>query len=132
MVPTSFVLLDSLPLTASGKLNRRALPQPDDFASTEPKTFAPPQTPVEASLAAIWADLLGVHQVSVNDNFFELGGHSLVATRVMSRVSDTFEIRVLLRDFFEQPTVAGLAELVSDAKKEHRETIPSIRRLPRA
>ena len=79
-------------------------------------------------MTKIWREILDLEQVGVFDNFFELGGHSLLATQVMSRVSDMFETRVLLRAFFERPTVAGLAELVSDAKKEHRETIPAIRR----
>ena len=76
--------------------------------------------------------MLGVEQVGIDDNFFELGGHSLLATQVVSRLSDTFEIRVPLRAFFEQPTVAELAEFAADAKRESGETIPAIRRLARA
>jgi len=131
MVPTAFVVLEKLLLTPSGKVDRRALPAPERSRLDLEDKYQPPRTPIEEMLAAIWADILGLEQVGIRDNFFELGGHSLIATRVMARVSDTFDTRVLLRDFFERPTVAELAELVSAAKKQHRETIPAIRPLPR-
>ena len=131
MVPTAFVMLTALPLTANGKVDRRALPDPDESRPGIEETFVAPRTPSETALSKIWEEILGLEQVGVLDNFFELGGHSLLATRVVSRVSDTFEIRVPLRAFFERPTVAGLADFVANAAQEHRETIPAIRRLPR-
>ena len=118
-------------MTPNGKVDRGALPRPDRPTS-DPKQFVFPRTPAEERLCDIWIDLLKVDRVGVFDNFFELGGHSLLATQVVSRVTDTFEIRVPLRAFFERPTVAGLADFVSNADKEHRETIPAIRRIPRA
>lgn len=132
MVPTAFVLLDEMPLTPNGKVNRKALLDSDETQPEIKETSVAPRNASEEVLGKIWGEILGLEQVGVFDNFFELGGHSLLATRVMSRVSDVFEIRVLLRAFFEQPTVAGLAELVSDAKKKHREPTPAIRRRPRA
>jgi acyl-coenzyme A synthetase/AMP-(fatty) acid ligase/acyl carrier protein len=132
MVPTAFVMLERLPLTANGKVDRKALPDPDETRPEIAARFVAPRTPQEEVLTKIWAEILGLEQVGVFDNFFELGGHSLMATQVASRVSDAFAIRISLRAFFEQPTVAGLAELVSDPKKEHQETIPAIRRIPRA
>ena len=77
-----------------------------------------PQTDTEKKLAAIWSELLGREQIGINDNFFELGGHSLLATQVVSRVRDTFQVRLTLRNVFEKPTVASLAELIASAAKE--------------
>ena len=112
MVPSSFVLLDSLPLTPSGKLNRRVLPEPDDFANTEAKTCAAPSTAVEASLADIWADLLGMNEVGVNDDFFELGGNSLLAVSLFSEIEKRFGKLMLLSTLFQAPTIARLAAIL--------------------
>jgi hypothetical protein len=111
MVPTAFVTLEALPLTPSGKLNRRALPAPDLSAVAAP-AYEPPQGEVEQLLAQIWQQLLRVPRVGRSDNFFELGGHSLLATRVTSRVSDTLEVDLPLRTVFEKPTVRALAEAI--------------------
>jgi amino acid adenylation domain-containing protein len=112
MLPTTFVLLDALPLTPSGKVDHRALPVPDQTKPELKETFVAPRTPVEKALAGIWVEVLGVGRVGIHDNFFELGGHSLNATQVASRLRAAFQIELPLRCLFETPTVAGLARAV--------------------
>lgn len=131
MVPAAFVELESIPLTNNGKIDRRALPDPDRSRLDSQETFVAPRTAVEQKLAEIWGSLLRLAQVGVRDNFFELGGHSLLATKVVARVRDAFQIELPLRSLFESPTVEGLAEFVGEAKKEARGTMPAIRALPR-
>jgi acyl carrier protein len=110
MLPSAIVLLDALPLTPSGKLDRRALPAPD--ARQVGLAYVAPRGPTEETVAAIWRGLLGVERIGVHDDFFELGGHSLLAMRVTSRLRDAFGIQVPVQRLFEDPTVAGLAEYV--------------------
>jgi amino acid adenylation domain-containing protein len=111
MLPAMFVFLDELPLTPNKKVDRRALPAPDESAAAPPTVEEQgPRTAVEELLADIWARVLGVERVGLHDNFFELGGHSLLATQVMSRAREAFQIDVPLRALFESPTVAGLAD----------------------
>ncbi|MET0649873.1 MAG: amino acid adenylation domain-containing protein [Pyrinomonadaceae bacterium] len=112
MTPAAFVMLDALPLNANGKVNRRALPAPDAPRPELEEGFVAPRTPVEAQVAAVWAEVLGVRRVGVHENFFDLGGHSLVATQVVTRLCDAFEIELPLRCLFESPTVAGLSVAV--------------------
>jgi hypothetical protein len=109
MIPSAFVVLDTLPLTASGKVDRRHLPAPDEKRPELGETYVAPRTPLEQELARIWELVLKVKQVGVHDNFFALGGHSLLATQVISRVNESLQIEMPLRAMFEQPTVAGLA-----------------------
>jgi len=116
MVPGRFVRLESLPVTASGKLDRKLLPDPGDDRPDLLEGYVAPATPVEAAIAAIWQDVLGLSPVGVHDRFFDLGGHSLDATRVMSRLSRELEVNLPLRALFETPTVAELAERVLEAQ----------------
>jgi acyl-coenzyme A synthetase/AMP-(fatty) acid ligase len=116
MVPTAFVPLDALPLTANGKLDRKALPDPDQARLSGEKAFAAPRNAVEEALAAVWVDVLGVERVGIHDNFFDLGGHSLLATQVISRACGALQVQIPLRSLFEKPTVAGLAEVVAELK----------------
>lgn len=115
MVPSLYVPLNELPRTENGKINYRALPHPDGSRPELDRPFVAPRTVIEELIAQIWRDILRLEQVGVYDNFFELGGHSLVATRVISRIRDSFQIELPLRRMFETPTVAGIAGEVESA-----------------
>jgi amino acid adenylation domain-containing protein len=119
MVPSSFVVLDSLPLTASGKLNRHALPAPVDFDGRPKLVSARPTTALQILLAGIWADLLDVREVGVHDNFFELGGHSLLAVQLFAQIAKQCGKTMPLATLFQAPTIAQLADaLEKDLKPE--------------
>ncbi|MCP4663860.1 MAG: amino acid adenylation domain-containing protein, partial [bacterium] len=117
MVPAAFVVLGELPLLPNGKVNRRALPEPEP-ARPEPEAAAAPRDPTEELVAGIWEEVLGRDKLGVHDNFFELGGHSLLATLVFSRIRDAFAVEVPLRRLFEAPTVADLAAVVQSIRRQ--------------
>ena len=117
MVPSAFVLLDSLPLTSNGKVDRGALPAPDALRS-EADRYVAPRTPTEQLLASQWSQLLGVSRVSAHDNFFELGGHSLLATQVISRVRATFGIDLPIGQLFDSPSLEAFAVRVDTHSRE--------------
>jgi len=112
MVPSTFVMMDALPLTPNAKIDRRALPPPERMRLESGVGFAAARTPTEEVLATIWSDVLGVTEVGIHDDFFELGGHSLLAVQIVSRLRDSFKVNLPLRVLFESPTVAGLAQSV--------------------
>jgi amino acid adenylation domain-containing protein len=112
MVPSEFVALDSLPLTANRKLDRGALPAPDGTRPDLVTACAPPETPVEELLASIWRQVLAIDQVGIDDDFFDLGGHSLLAVRMLARLQEELDVDVPLATIFERPTVRDLAEVV--------------------
>ena len=116
MTPQGFVLLAELPLTANGKVDRKALPKWREGKSASGQARAP-QTSAEKAVAQMWREVLGAEQVSMTDNFFEAGGHSLLATRMMSQVRTRFGVEVSLRSFFESATVEGLTNLIALARK---------------
>ncbi|MEH2114379.1 amino acid adenylation domain-containing protein [Nostoc sp.] len=120
MIPSAFVILESLPLNLNGKVDRRALPKPDlDTALLE--KYVAPRTPVEEMLALLWAQVLKVEQVGIYDNFFELGGHSLLATQLVSRIRTSFKVELPLRSLFAAPTIAELAPLIQQLQQQDLE-----------
>ena len=125
MIPSAFVLMEKLPRTISGKLDRRSLPSPGQALAEQKGQYLAPRTPVEEMLADIWAEVLGLKRVGINDNFFELGGHSLLATQVMSRVRATLGVELPLRVLFETPTLASMAPLITPRQDQLKE-IPLI------
>ncbi len=118
MIPSAFVFLDALPQTPAGKIDRRALPAPEQFRPELEAKYVAPRTATEQLLAEIVANTLGLERVGIYDNFFELGGHSMLAIQVISRVRETFHVDVPLRSLFESPTVAGLALAIARCQAE--------------
>jgi len=114
MIPTHFVPLDSLPLTASGKVNRRTLPAPQLTRAASAAEYAPPRNEIEAELVEMWQALLAVEQIGIYDNFFDLGGHSLLATQLIARIRAAFQVDLPLRRLFTAPNIANLADLITE------------------
>jgi acyl carrier protein len=119
MVPAYFVILDQMPLTANGKIDRARLPLPDQAQLDNRKPFVAPRTPLEEMLAGIWSEQLNVARVGVEDNFFDLGGHSLLAMQLISQLHELFRVELPLRSIFAAPTVTQMA-----AEMIARETKP--------
>jgi thioester reductase-like protein len=117
MIPSAFVGLDALPLTPSGKIDRRALPAPGALRPALEAAFAPPEGPVEQALAAIWAELLGADRVGVHDDFFDLGGHSVMVAQVVFRLQDALGVELPIRALYETPTIAGLARSLEQEQR---------------
>ena len=133
MIPSVFVALKTLPLTINGKVDRRALPLPDEIQPQTSSAYVAPRSPIEETLVNIWTELLRIKQASIHDNFFELGGHSLLATQMVSRVRDAFGVEVLLRSVFEAPTIAQLATVIEALQSNHsQQQAPALVKLDRA
>ncbi len=132
MIPSTFVFLNVLPLTPSGKVDRSKLPPPDGERPLLDQGFVEPRTEIEELVAQVWREVLKVEKIGVYDNFFELGGHSLLATRVLARLRSNFNVDLPLRKLFESPTVAGLAEHI-DFLRRHQSgiSVPPIVPVPR-
>jgi len=126
MIPQAFVLMPTLPLTGNGKVDKRALPAPVWQASAQ---FVAPRNAQETMLAALWADILGVERVGIYDNFFELGGHSLMATQLAARIQSSTQVSVTMRHLFEAPTIAELADRLSQHAAE--DSLPALAAQPR-
>ncbi len=118
MVPDIIVELESMPHSASGKIDRHALPAPDQPAQPD---YLPPATPLETEMTEIWQELLGVSRVGVSDNFFDLGGHSLLAMQLVSRLRDSFGVEINLRLIFETPTPAALVKLIEQTQEQEEQ-----------
>jgi len=112
MVPRLFVPMDRLPMTPAGKIDRKALPDPDGDALQRGGRWVEPRTDPERVLAKIWTNILGLERVGIHDNFFDLGGHSLTATRVLSQVRVQLKVDIPLRTIFERPTIAELSRFI--------------------
>jgi amino acid adenylation domain-containing protein len=110
MIPSAFVIMESLPVSAIGKVDLQALPAAGNARPEQEPPFVAPLTSIEAALAKIWAETLGKKRVGIHDNFFDLGGHSLSATQILSRMRDLLDVEMPLDVLFEKPTIAELAE----------------------
>jgi thioesterase domain-containing protein/acyl carrier protein len=115
MIPTAFVLLDALPLSPNGKLDRRALPPPAEHALAREAFTVAPRTPVEQALAVLWQQLLGVEAVGLEDNFFDLGGHSLLAVKLFAEIERTFGRKLRLSTLYQAPSLGLLADAIAQA-----------------
>ncbi len=113
MIPSVFVVLEELPLTPTGKVDRKALPNPGTSRPELDIEYVAPKNPVEQELARLWSEVLSLDRVGIRDNFFDLGGHSLAATRVVTRVVKTFRVEVPLQALFAAPTVAEMAAVIT-------------------
>ena len=109
MIPALFVKMDAFPLNANEKLDRAALPAPQEQSASDSKV---PKRPLDKKLAEIWSAELGINSIGINDNFFELGGHSLSAARVISKIYHQFKREINLQSFYQAPTIAELSPLV--------------------
>ena len=118
MIPSMIVVMDEMPLSPSGKVDKKALPAPDLDRSLMKSVYVEPRNDIERELVQICEELLGVDQVGVHDNFFELGGHSLLATQFISRVRESLSVELELRQLFETPTVAQIAEAIETSEAE--------------
>ncbi|MEH2084992.1 MAG: amino acid adenylation domain-containing protein [Nostoc sp.] len=132
MLPSAFVkLLDALPLTSSGKTDRRALPAPTTRETRNISTdLIPPRTATEEVLAEIWSDVLGLEQVGIHDNFFALGGHSLSVMQVIARLRETFKVELPISCLFDYPTVVELDRQISEYRQN--DLTPSLKLVPRS
>lgn len=121
MLPSAFVLLDALPLTSNGKVNRLALPPPGNERPLLAVSFVEPGTPLQITLAQIWTRNLEQRLIGIHDNFFDLGGHSIAATVVLAQLREQLQIELTVRDLFEHPTIADLADYIETILQITRE-----------
>src|SRR6185369_4614501 len=130
MIPSVFVTVDALPLTANGKVDRSALPAANAATANASEEFVAPRTPTEKVLHDIWANVLQIARIGVDQNFFDLGGHSLIATRILSQIREMFPVDLSIRNLFESPTIAALAACVDQApaREAALEQLPIVRR----
>ncbi|MFN6565502.1 MAG: amino acid adenylation domain-containing protein [Nostoc sp. ChiSLP01] len=118
-IPSRFVQLSALPLTANGKVDRKALPAPTQTLNAN-ETFVAPRTPIEERVAEIWSTVLGLKNIGVHDNFLALGGHSLLAFQILCRIRDTFQVELPMRHLFEAATIAEIAQSIIQAQQEDK------------
>jgi acyl carrier protein len=128
MIPSVFVRLDEMPLTPNGKIDRGALPAPEQERPALEETFVAPRDPVEQELSRLWGLALGLEHVGVHDDFFDLGGHSLLATQVISQIRQAFQVDLSLQAFFVEPTISSLAVTVAHGQAERSSPIQRIDR----
>ncbi|MCY8758637.1 lichenysin non-ribosomal peptide synthetase LicA [Bacillus haynesii] len=117
MIPSVFMQLQELPLTGNGKVDRRALPEPD-VAQAAQKEYTAPRSRTEAQLADLWQEVLNVPKIGVHDNFFELGGHSLIGMTLIARIQQEMNVDLQLKDLFQAPTIESLAQAATKAEKK--------------
>jgi acyl-coenzyme A synthetase/AMP-(fatty) acid ligase/acyl carrier protein len=120
MIPSAFVIMDGLPLTTHGKVDRQALPLPDEEAVASAERFVGPTTPLESLLTNQWKEVLNIKRVGIYDNFFALGGHSLLAFKLVSQIRRDLQIELPLRILFDYPTIAGLCTMILEEENLQR------------
>ncbi|HEY2963721.1 MAG TPA: amino acid adenylation domain-containing protein, partial [Pyrinomonadaceae bacterium] len=131
MMPTGWVLIDEIPLTPNGKVDRAALPEPGRTRVDTGQSFVAPPTLIEEALAAIWRQVLNLDQINSNDNFFWLGGHSLLATRIVSRIRESFQIELPVRSLFESPTLMEMSQRIESVMRSGSSmAAPAIKPMP--
>jgi fengycin family lipopeptide synthetase D len=123
MIPSHFVQLEALPLNSNGKVNRKALPEPEGLGITTGVEYVAPRNEIEEKLVAIWEEILGKEGVGVKDNFFELGGHSLTAVQLLSRINSTFLIRINIHNIFKEGTIENLSEQITFILYQNQEIL---------
>ena len=130
MVPAVFVAMPEMPMTPTGKINRRGLPEPGKSRPNLATPFVQPTTDVERKLTAVWQEVLALDEVGIHDNFFELGGHSLAATRIIARTIKTFQFDLPIKALFDSPTVADMAVLISQnqSKRANQKSLAQLLR----
>lgn len=128
MIPSAFVILEAMPFTPNGKLDRRALPEPDATNVGRKTALVPPRNAIEETLADIWKHALGQERIGIHDTFFDAGGHSLLTIKVLTDIQKTWGIRIPVHQFFETPTIAGLAQRLRQLPQsvKHAVTEPAI------
>jgi acyl carrier protein len=119
MIPNAFIMLDRIPISANGKADRKALPDPTSACSVSTEYVAPGNS-TERKLAQIWAETLGVEKIGIHDNFFELGGHSVLAMQIANKALAHFEVELELIKLFENPTIAAIAEMIEGKLAEQQ------------
>jgi acyl carrier protein len=129
MIPSAFVLLEKLPLTGGGKVDRRALPAPEAARPQLETAYVAPRTSVEERIAAVWKEMLGRERIGVHDNFFEVGGNSLLLVQIHSRLRESLNREITMVQLFRHPTVQSLARFLEG---EGRETKPAAEPAERA
>ncbi len=118
MVPMAWVVLDAMPLTPNGKVDRKALPSPDPETRAAPDELVEPRTPLELLLASVFAEVLDLEAISIHASFFDLGGNSLTATQVVTMVRKVLPLDIELRNVFEAPTVAAIAAQIEQRRRD--------------
>ncbi len=132
MVPSVFMVIDKMPMTTSGKVDKRALPEVEAGQAELGSEYEEARTETEETLVSIWREVLNVERVGIHDNFFELGGHSLLVTQLNSRVKERFHVEIALRSMFESPTVATLAQLIEQSPAQPKnKNVPKLAPAPR-
>jgi acyl carrier protein len=113
MIPSRFVILNTLPINPNGKIDRNALQRPENIRPVLDNPFVPPKTPIEQTLVEIWSEVLDIQPVGIHDKFLELGCNSILATRIISRVLSAFQVKLTLKSLLAAPTIAEMATLIT-------------------
>ncbi len=123
MIPNIFVILTSAPLTANGKIDHKALPDPDWHKPCVTASVTLPDNPIQSAVMQIWMEVLGIQDLTIDSNFFALGGHSLLVTRIIGRIADEFSVELPPNELFSHPTIRELSALIENSQPSHRQTI---------